>query len=265
MNYYLDKFWLDNKVSFIVGGLGLIGYEISRAFSMAGSKIVILDIDDAKGRQIIDEIRQNGSVANYEHLNVSDMKNLESNFSEITKKYNTVDIFVNCSYPRTDDWASNSFAEISLESLRKNVDIHMNSYLWLSKEVANTMIEQRIRGSIINFSSTYGVVGQDLTVYEGTDMQENMTYAAIKGGVVNFSRLMASYYGRYGIRVNCLCPGGVFDNQKKTFIENYSRKTPLKRMGKPEEIASATLFLASDASSYITGSAIMVDGGWTTM
>ena len=92
-----------------------------------------------------------------------------------------------------------------------------------------------------------------------------MTYAAIKGGIINLTRLMAAYYGEYNIRGNNICPGGVFQNQNSVFVENYSKKVPLHRMAKPEEIASTVLFLASEASSYITGATIMVDGGCNLM
>ena len=125
------------------------------------------------------------------------------------------------------------------------------------------MKKNNIKGSIINYGSTYGVVGPDFEIYAGTDMDNEGTYAAIKGGVINFSRFAASYYGKYGIRVNCLCPGGVFDNQNKVFLKNYEMRTPLRRMANADEIASATLFLSSDAASYITGAIFMVDGGWT--
>ncbi len=92
-----------------------------------------------------------------------------------------------------------------------------------------------------------------------------MTYSAIKGGIINLTRYLASYFGKYNIRVNNICPGGIFDNQDKDFVKNYSKKTPLKRMGQPEEIAPAVLFLASEASSYVTGITLMVDGGWTAI
>ena len=148
----------------------------------------------------------------------------------------------------------------------------MNSHAWLSRLVAEAMTERGTNGSIIQLGSTYGIVGQDLTVYEGTEMNENMTYAAIKGGITNLTRLMASYYGQYNIRINTLCPGGLeghvagkSNTQNQIFVEQYSKKTPLKRLGRAEEVASTALFLASDAASYITGATIMVDGGWTSI
>ena len=134
------------------------------------------------------------------------------------------------------------------------------------------MSENPNGGSIIQFGSTYGVLGQDLTVYKGTDMSENMTYAAIKGGITNLTRLMASYFGKYNVRVNTICPGGISghvagksDSQNPIFLENYCNKVPLKRMGKPEEIASVVLFLSSEASAYMIGTTIMVDGGWSAV
>ena len=134
------------------------------------------------------------------------------------------------------------------------------------------MVKKGIGGSIIQLSSIYGIVGQDLNIYEGTDMHENMTYAAIKGGITNLTRLMASYYGQYNIRINSLCPGGLEghvagkgDTQNPVFVKQYSRKNPLKRLGLAEEVASTALFLSSNASSYITGSTIMVDGGWVNV
>src|SRR3990167_1820579 len=140
--------------------------------------------------------------------------------------------------------------------------MHLNAYSWISRKVCLIMKKQK-SGSLINFGSIYGVVGNDFTVYEGTPMGSAMAYSAIKGGITNLGRYLASYFGEYNVRVNTICPGGIFDNQNKIFVKNYSKKTPLKRMGNPSEIATAVLFLASDASSYITGTTLMVDGGWT--
>ena len=262
---YMDKFKVENKVAWIVGGLGLIGKEVTKALSSAGAQTIILDITKEKGLDFENYIKDQGYKASYEKFDCSDFESIETIFSTLYDKYGPFDIFVNCSYPRTEDWAQNSFSNINLKSYRKNVDIHMNSYAWLAKLAADAMKLHKKGGSIIQLGSTYGVVGQDLTIYENTDMAENMTYAAIKGGIANLSRLMASYYGKFNIRINTLCPGGIFDNQNPAFVKNYSNKTLLKRMAKPEEIASVALFLASDAASYITGSTIMVDGGWTAI
>ena len=119
-------------------------------------------------------------------------------------------------------------------------------------------------------SSIYGFLGQNMEMYKNTKMRENMNYSIIKGGIINLTRQLASYYGKFNIRVNTISPGGIIGSAKglsKTqdikFVKNYSKLTPLKRMGKPEEIASAIIFLASDSSSYITGSNLIIDGGWS--
>ena len=126
------------------------------------------------------------------------------------------------------------------------------------------MKKRKIKGSIIQLSSIYGVVAQDLTIYKGTNMRENMTYSVIKGGINNLTKQMASYYGKYQIRCNALCPGGIEEKKHNSkFLKNYKNKVPLKRFCKSTDVAASALFLASEASSYITGSTIMVDGGWT--
>ena len=126
------------------------------------------------------------------------------------------------------------------------------------------MVKSGNKGSIIQLGSIYGLLGQDLNIYEGTEMKENMSYSIIKGGIINLTRQMASFYGKHGIRVNTICPGGISDStQNSRFVEQYQKKVPLGRLGDASEIASTALFLASNAASYITGSTLVVDGGWT--
>ena len=120
-------------------------------------------------------------------------------------------------------------------------------------------------GSLINMSSIYGLIGPDFTIYDGTEMTMPAAYSAIKGGIVNFTRYLASYYGPYGIRLNCVSPGGIFDNQKEIFVKQYEQKVPMRRMGIPEDIPPSVAFLLSDDAGYITGQNLMVDGGWTAI
>lgn len=264
MSKYLEKFRLEGKIAWIVGGLGLIGSKVTEAFVEAGATVFILDNNVEKGIRFAEQLKNIGNVEFHE-FDLSNLERISENLGKIYSKKSKLDIFVNCSYPRTDDWGKSTFKESNLKSLRKNVDIHMNSYLWSAREAAELMIKSDSNGSITLFGSTYGVLGQDLTIYEGSNIGENIAYAAIKGGIINYTRLMASYYGKYSIRVNNLNPGGIFDHQDEEFVKKYSKKTPLKRMGTPEEIATATLFLASDAASYVSGATIMVDGGWSAI
>lgn len=260
---YLFKFKLEGKVAAVCGGLGLIGKEVSIALAQAGAKVLVLDIDSAKGKNLEKEGVKERLKIQFIKFDISDVKNCDKEIKKIFTEHEPIHVWVNVAYPKTEDWGKDKLEDVKTESWQKNVDVQMNSYCLITRDVAELMRKNKIEGSIINYGSTYGVVGPDFEVYSGTEMTCAAPYAAIKGGIINFSRYSASYYGKYGIRINCLCPGGIFDNQNETFVKSYEKRTPLRRMGKPEEIAVATLFLASEASSYITGATFMVDGGWT--
>ena len=257
---FLNKIKLTNKKVYILGGVGLIGSKVVVNTLSVGAEVIILDTATKP-------IQKN---VKHEKFDCSKLKTLEKNFNRIINKFGCPAVFINCSYPRTNDWDQCSFNEITLERMTKNIEIHMNSYAWLAKIVAEKMVKNNIKGSIINLNSIYGLLGQDLNIYEKTSMKENMPYAMIKGGLVNLTRQMASYYGRFGVRVNSICPGGLIGHvagklnlQEKKFIKNYEKKVPLKRLGNSEEVANVITFIASNAASYVTGSNILVDGGWT--
>lgn len=260
---YLDKFKLTGKIAFVTGGVGLIGTEVTKALADAGAKVIILDINQEKAQKLQKQLKREGKDVEFEEFDTTNLEQVDKKIEVLRKKYKRINVWVNTAYPRTKDWGD-SLEKLSLNSWRENIDMHLNSYSWISKKVCLIMKKQR-GGSLINFGSIYGVVGNDFTIYEGTPMNPPMAYNAIKGGIINLSRYLASYFGKYNIRVNTICPGGIFDNQNKIFVKNYSKRALLKRMGTPEDIAGAVLFLASDASSYITGTTFMVDGGWTAI
>lgn len=260
---YLDKFLLIGKVAFITGGVGFLGVEVTKAFAEAKARVVVLDVDEDKGQKLIRELTDKGFKVEFERFDITELTDIEKSIDNLFLKYGRIDVWVNAAYPRTKDWGE-KVENLNIKSWQKNIDMHLNSYSWISRKVCLIMKEQK-GGSLINFSSIYGVVGNDFTVYEGTKMSSAMAYSAIKGGIVNLDRYLASYFGESNVRVNTVCPGGIFDNQNEIFVKNYSKKTPLKRMGNKEEVASAVLFLASDAASYITGISLMVDGGWTAV
>jgi len=118
-------------------------------------------------------------------------------------------------------------------------------------------------GVVLNIGSVYGVVACDQRIYGDSKINSSIAYASTKGGLINFTRYLASYWQGKNIRVNCLSPGGVFNNQTQEFVENYTYRTMLKRMATPDDLASALLYLVSDASQWVTGTNMIVDGGWT--
>lgn len=242
---------LKDKIIIVTGGNGLLGKEIIAKISADEGFCINIDVnhDTAPDLSTIKgDITSEASVDECIRL--------------ICSKYNRIDGLVNNAYPRTPDWGK-KFEEIPLESWRKNMDWQLNSYFYMSQQIAKHMSQQSNGGSIINIASVYGIVGPDFSVYDGTEMTMPAAYAAIKGGLINLSRYMASYFGHKNIRVNVVSPGGIFDKQNPIFVKNYETKVPMKRMGRPEDISPSVVFLLSDDSSYITGQNIVVDGGWT--
>ena len=245
---------LDNKIIILTGASGLIGKVTQKHLFSNGAKVISVDMN----------IHHDPANMTFKY-DVTNEKQIDSFLSEVMNIYGRIDGLVNLAYPRTKDWGL-KFEDIPLDSWRENVDIQMNSVFNISQKVLEIMRKQQ-KGSIVNIASIYGVVGNDFTLYEEYGGTSPAAYSAIKGGIINFTRYLASYYGKYNIRVNCVSPGGILDekNQHPSFIKKYSDKSPLKRLGKPEEIAPAISFLLSDEASFITGHNLMVDGGWTAI
>ena len=243
---------LKDKVIIVTGGSGLIGQCIINDLKKKGAIAINAEIS-------VDTDLSQGNV----HCDITYEESVNDLINIVIERYLKIDGLVNNAYPRTKDWGT-KFEEIPLLSWKKNVDMQLNSVFLLCQKALSQMVKQQY-GSIVNIGSIYGIVGNDFTIYEGYGGTSPAAYCAIKGGIINFSRYLASYFGKYGIRVNCVSPGGIKDNQHPSFIERYEYKSPLKRMGKPEEIAPAISFLLSDESSFITGHNLMVDGGWTAI
>lgn len=253
------RFQLTDRIAVVTGGAGLIGTAICNALTEAGAKVYIAEINKKEGKRLEDKIQSQGLSAEFIEMDITSAASINFTISEIMRRDHRIDIWINNAYPRTLDW-TDKFENIKDESLKKNIEMHMNGYFLCCQYVLKKMKKQKM-GVIINMASHYGALGPNFSIYKGTKMTMPAAYSLIKGGVVNFSRYLATYYAPYNIRVNALCPGGVYNNQPQTFVEKYKKLVPLNRMAKPDEVASAVLFLSSDAASYMTGQVIMVDGG----
>ena len=242
---------LEGKVIIVTGGEGLLG------------KAMIEDIKKKGGIAI------NADISVYTNLDEQTIKmditsenSIIEGLKAIHRKFGKIDGLVNNAYPRTQDWG-NKFEDIKADSWKANVDLQMNSVFVLTQKIMPYL--KSSKGSIVNIASIYGIVGGDFTVYDNTSMTLPAAYSAIKGGVINFSRYLASYFGKDEVRINVVSPGGIFDYQPEVFVKQYEHKVPMKRMGTPKDIAPAVSFLLSDEAKYITGQNIAVDGGWTAI
>lgn len=241
---------LENKIIVVTGGSGLIGRSILKNVEQEGGVAINFDLS-TKG------------ISNSYKTDITNEESVINSIKLVVEKYGKIDGLVNNAYPRTTDMAT-KIEDMPMDSWRLNVDMNLNSCFFLCQQVSKQMKKQG-RGAIVNMTSIYGVVGNDLTLYEGTSISSSACYSAYKGGIVNLTRYMSSYFGKDRIRVNCVSPGGIYDNHEAQFVANYNNKVPLGRMGKPEDISPSVVFLLSDDASYITGHNLMVDGGWTAV
>ncbi|MEM6771689.1 MAG: SDR family oxidoreductase [Bacteroidota bacterium] len=241
---------LAGKNVVVTGGSGLLGTAFMAAIRTAGGRAINADIacstDLSKDELQLDITQESSVMAALDILKAEGV---------------ALHGWVNNAYPRTNDWGA-KLEEIPFASWRKNVDMHLNGYFLCCQRVLANMRTTGSNGSLVNLGSIYGSLGPDFSVYAGTEMTMPAGYAAIKGGLINLTRYLAAYYGPFGIRVNALSPGGIFDHQPKSFVAAYEQKVPLGRMGTPEDIAAPLVFLLSDSARYITGQNLMVDGGW---
>jgi NAD(P)-dependent dehydrogenase (short-subunit alcohol dehydrogenase family) len=244
---------LKGKTIIITGGKGLLGRSFVEYVTQEGG--IAIAFDKVKKTDL-----EQGEV----DCDITSDDAIKAAIELVLAKYHKIDGWVNNAYPRTADWGKQTFDKESMDSFGQNVDWHLVGYAKCCQAALNVMKEQGY-GSLINIASIYGIVGPDFTVYENTPLGNPAAYAAIKGGLINFTKYLSSFYGPYNVRVNCISPGGIFDHQHPEFVKNFEHKVPLKRMGKPEDISPAVCFLLSDGAAYVTGHNLVVDGGWTAI
>lgn len=269
MNKFPEIFSLKNKVAVVTGALGLIGKNHCEALAEAGANIVVCDLDESKCKQFASDLMEKSIGLAADITKKESVLRLKEN---ILKELGSIDILVNNAaindmFENPQAAAEQSmFENYPLELWQKSLDVNVTG-MFLCSQILGSEMAQKGKGSIINIASTYGKVGPDQSLYlkpDGTQsFYKSAAYPVTKGAVISFTRFLAAYWGNKGIRVNTLSPGGVENKQDKYFIDNYSKKTPLGRMAKPTDYKGALIFLASDASDYMTGANLVVDGGWT--
>ena len=267
----MQLFSLSGKVAIVTGAAGLLGREHCIALSEAGASVVLADIDRDAAQAVERQLQgRHLSV----RLDVTDKASLERARDNVISACGAIDILVNNA--ATNDMfekpelgpEQSRFEVFPLETWKKSLDVNVTG-MYLASQIFGTVMAEKGVGSIINIASTYGMVGPDQSIYRDEAGKQQFykgpAYPTCKGAVLSFTRYLAAYWGERGVRVNSLSPGGVSNGQDRFFVDNYASKTLLGRMANPHDYRGAIVFLASDASAYMTGANLVVDGGWTAI
>lgn len=278
MNNIMQKFDLTGKVAIVTGGLGLLGQEFCRTLAEAGASVVVADINASAVNLLTTRLIRDGYHALGVATDVTQPASVQAMVQETLNTFDRLDILVNSAAldPKFDPPAlaemdklntvSGAFEDYPLESWKSALDVNLTGLFLCCQAVVKPMLAQDKKGSIINICSTYGLVAPDQRIYQREGKQsayKPVYYSVTKAGVLGLTRYLAAYYAGTEIRVNALSPGGIYNGHDDVFLKAYSARTVMGRMANKDEMNGALLFLASDASSYMTGSNLVVDGGWT--
>lgn len=257
-------FDLSGRTIIITGAAGLLGSQYADGLSQVGANVVLADISLPQCKILEKNIKNKYSTNPFSvKLDLTKQSSIKSMVSSIKKKYSKIDVLVNnAAYQGNKKIRSSGFENLKLDTWNQAIDVNLTGVFLCCQEVGKQMLKQK-NGNIINIASIYGIVAADQRIYGKSGQNSAAFYAATKSAIINLTRYLASYWNRTGIRVNTLSPGGVENNQDSTFKKKYSEKTMLGRMAKKDEYVGALIYLASDASSYMTGANLVVDGGWT--
>ncbi len=264
-------FSLESKVAIVTGACGLLGKKHCEALAMAGAHVIVADLDETIAKQFAQEL---GDTHMGIALDVSNDLSVMEVKEAVLDRYGKIDVLVNNA--AINDMFENpqlaleksKFENYPLAMWKKSLDVNVTG-VFLCCQVFGSAMEEAKSGSIINIASTYGVVAPNQSIYRDEEGKQKFfksaAYPTTKGAVISFTKFLAAYWGSSNVRVNALSPGGVENKQDDFFVSNYKSHTLLGRMAQPTDYQGALIFLASDASSYMTGANLIVDGGWTAI
>ena len=264
-----NAFSLEEKVAVVTGALGLLGKHHCEGLNEAGASVIAADINGEECA-IYAQNKLKKSIG--AQLDVTSKVSINNLLNQVMEQFGRIDILVNNA--AINDMFENpnaaleqsKFENYPLELWQRSIDVNLTGVFLCSQIIGPQMVKQK-SGSIINIASTYGITAPNQSIYKDPSGNQIFykppAYSVTKSGVIMLTRYLAAYWGNLGIRVNALSPGGVQNGQAEYFLENYSQNTPLGRMAHPTDYRGAVVFLASDASAYMTGANLVVDGGWT--
>ncbi|MCC7446578.1 MAG: SDR family oxidoreductase [Anaerolineae bacterium] len=260
-----DLMNLKGRVALITGGAGQIGAALGAALAELGAAIAVLDLQQDGCGQVCQQLHDTYNIETLPLVvDLADAPAVRAVPDAVLARFGRLDILINCAAlvgtSALKGWGT-PFLDQNADTWRLALEVNLTAAFVLTQACTPALKESR-HGSIINFSSIYGVVGPDMSLYEGTAMGNPAAYAVSKGGILQFTRWLAAVLAPH-IRVNAITPGGVWRDQAEQFHQRYVARTPLRRMATEEDLKGATAYLASDLSAYVTGHNLIVDGGWT--
>jgi NAD(P)-dependent dehydrogenase (short-subunit alcohol dehydrogenase family) len=266
---YKDLFNLSGKTAVITGAVGILGQGFCKGLAEFGAQIAVVDLDEEHCAKFAEELESEYGVAAIGiACNVADPASVASMVGRVVSRFGAIDILHNNAASKSADLDAffASTEEYSLAEWRKIMSVNVDGMFLVAQAVGKQMQKQGSGGSIIQTASIYGIVSSDKRIYEGSfylgrQISNPAVYSTSKAAVVGLTRYLAANWGDQGIRVNALVPAGVESGQNDTFKSRYSARVPLGRMAKASEMVGALVYLASDASSYVTGHCLVVDGG----
>lgn len=274
MTAIFDKFDLKSRAAVVTGGAGLLGAEFCRTLAEAGASVAVVDLNAEAAGKVADDLTAGGYRVRAVPADITQPDSVAALVESVLSSFGRLDVLVNSAAldPKFDPGAlakgltPGRFEDFPLEQWNAALNVNLTGAFLVTQACVKPMLAQGGQGSIINICSTYGLNGPDQRIYikDGQRLAfKPVYYTVTKAGVLGFTKYLAAYYMGTGIRVNALTPGGVFNDHDETFVANYSARTILGRMARKDEMNGALLFLASEASSYMTGGNLVVDGGWT--
>lgn len=266
---YKELFDLTGKTAIVTGAVGILGQHFCRGLAEFKANVIAVDLDPAKTGQFASELASDYGIQSAGYgCDVSDRDSVRKMVGEVISQFGHIDILHNNAASKSSNLEAffAPFEEYSLEEWRKIMSVNLDGMFLVAQAVGSQMARQTTGGSIIQTSSIYGVLGSDKRIYEGSyylgrQISNPAVYSASKAGVVGLTKYLAAYWGDKGIRVNTLVPGGVESGQNETFKQRYSARVPMGRMAQAQELVGTLIYLASSASSYVTGQTLVVDGG----
>lgn len=266
-----SEFSLHDQVAVVTGGLGILGQRFVRGLARHGAKVAVLDVPALAERApgiLRDEAEETRNTLEFFPCNVAEPASVQAAVTAVVTRFGRIDVLMNNAATKTDDLAAMMapFENYTLDQWRKVMAVNLDGMFLMAQAVGKQMIQQGTGGSIIQTASIYGSLAPDMRIYEGSyymgrEISSPAVYSASKAGVIGLSKYLAAYWAPHRIRVNTLTPGGVASGQNEAFTTKYSARIPLRRMAQPDEMVGAAIYLASRASSYVTGHNLIVDGG----